>query len=164
MTNSRASRRARILPRSRSRNIMSALGGTVCPLVLALVPSVVPCVFLGQAPMSDSIALRAARFTAAYTSTLETNVAGGVTRGSVVQSAALLQMEIALKRLVGWRGASLFASVLGAGGPSPDALVGDLQGVLTTDAPPGLRIEEAWLEQDMLQSHLSILVGRYDMN
>ena len=143
---------------------MSARRGTVYPLVLVLGASVVPRVSLGQSPASDSVTLPATRFTAAYTSTWVNNVAGGVTQGSVVQSAALLEMEIALKRLAGWRGATLFASLLGAAGPSPDPLVGDLQGVLTTHAPPGLRMEEAWLEQDMLQNHLSVLIGRYDMN
>src|SRR4051812_20340015 len=119
---------------------------------------------VAQSSVRDSTTAPAAQLTAAYTGTLANDVAGGVTRGTIVQAAAMLQADLHLRALIGWKGARLFASVIGSAGPSPDPLVGDLQGVLSTVAPPGVWLEEAWLEQRMLDNRVSLLVGRYDVN
>lgn len=121
-----------------------------------------PCLLHGQSP--DSTTRPRAELTVAYTPTLLSNAAGGIVRGSLVQNAAVAQAMLDLRRLFGWHGAHFFVSLLGTGGQSPESFVGDIQGVLATTAPPGLRLEEAWLEQDMLRNHLSLLVGRYDIN
>ncbi len=123
---------------------------------------VLPSILLAQSP--DSTKRAATQFTLAYTPTLVNNVAGGVTRGSLVQHAALLEATLDLHQLVEWKGAHFFISLLGTGGPPADSMVGDLQGVLSTAAPTGLRLEEAWLEQDFLHNRLSLLAGRYDIN
>jgi porin len=46
----------------------------------------------------------------------------------------------------------------------PTDLVGALQAVSGIEAPPGLRVEELWLQQNALSGRLSVLVGRYDTN
>ena len=66
-----------------------------------------------------------------------TNAAGGVTRGSLVQNAALAEATINLSRLFGWHGAQFFVALLGTNGVNPEQFVGDLQGVLATSAPAG---------------------------
>jgi len=42
--------------------------------------------------------------------------------------------------------------------------VGDVQGVSDLEAPADLKLEEAWLQQNLLENRLSWLVGRYDLN
>lgn len=133
-------------------------------MVLAVTTVLLPHNLAAQPSTPDSARPSAAQFTVAYTGTLANNVVGGVARGSVVQSAALLQANVNLRTLIGWRGAHLFVSEVGTAGPSPDQLVGDLQGVLSTVAPAGVRLEEAWLEQNMLNNHVSVLLGRYDVS
>jgi porin len=125
---------------------------------------VLPQHLTAQSSVRDSANAAAAQLTAVYTGTLANSIAGGVTRGSVVQEAATLQADLRLRTLIGWKGARLFVSVIGSAGPSPDPLIGDLQGVLSTVAPPGVWLEEAWLEQNMLDNRVSLLVGRYDVN
>lgn len=119
---------------------------------------------LAQSPLRNGATPPEAQFTVAYTGTLVNNAAGGVARGSLFQNAALIESTINLQRLIGWKSAQVFASILGTTGPSPDRFVGDLQGVSSATAPPGLRLEEAWLEQDLLRNHVSLLAGRYDIN
>lgn len=138
---------------------------TLLPFAItALATTALPQSLVAQSPSRDTTTPPAAQFTFAYTGTLLTNAAGGISRGSLFQNAALIESTINLQRLIGWKSAQVFVSMLGTTGPSPDQFVGDLQGVLSTTAPPGLRLEEAWLEQDLLRNHLSLLAGRYDIN
>jgi porin len=54
--------------------------------------------------------------------------------------------------------------VIGTHGDTPDRLVGDVQGVSNFFATAALRLEEAWLQQNLFANRLSLLVGRYDLN
>jgi porin len=53
---------------------------------------------------------------------------------------------------------------LGTHGGAPSDLVGDVQGVSNLEASAAVRLEEAWLQQNLLHNRLSWLVGRYDLN
>jgi porin len=99
-----------------------------------------------------------------YTGELVTNTAGGAQRGSVFAGVAGVQFTLLLKQLVAWQGARLFVFVLGTHGGAPSRFVGDVQGVSNLEAPAEVRLEEAWLQQSLLDSRLSWLVGRYDLN
>jgi porin len=99
-----------------------------------------------------------------YTGELANNVAGGARRGTVFAGAGAAQFTLHLHRLVGWRGARLFVFGLGTNGGAPSGLVGDVQGVSNLQAPPGLRLEEAWLQQNLLDDRVSLLAGRYDVS
>jgi porin len=99
-----------------------------------------------------------------YTGVLQSNVAGGVRRGTVFGGAAAAQLTLELDRLVPWPGAQLFLFLLHTHGGAPTDLVGALQAVSGIEAPPGLRVEELWLQQNALSGRLSVLVGRYDTN
>ncbi|HEX7941248.1 MAG TPA: carbohydrate porin, partial [Gemmatimonadaceae bacterium] len=99
-----------------------------------------------------------------YTGELVGDAAGGARRGAAFAGAAGAQLTLLLRRLVGWRGASLFVFVLGTHGGAPSDLVGDVQGVSNLEAPATVRLEEAWLQQNLLGNRLSLLVGRYDLN
>ena len=60
--------------------------------------------------------------------------------------------------------ARAFVFALDTHGGAPGDLVGDVQGVSNLEAPATVRLEEAWLQQNLLDNRLSWLVGRYDLN
>jgi porin len=84
-------------------------------------------------------------------------------RGVVYAGVTGAQVTLLLSRLVGWHGARFFVYVLDTHGGAPSGLVGDVQGVSNLEAPPGVRLEEAWLQQNVFADRLSLLAGRYDL-
>ena len=118
-----------------------------------------------QTASGDSGA-RPVTLTLSYTGELVQGATGGARRGATFLGVAGAQLTLQLQRLVGWRGARLFAVVLDTHGGAPSDLVGDVQGVSNLEAPPpaAVRLEEAWLQQNLLDNRLSWLVGRYDLN
>jgi porin len=132
---------------------LSALGAMACG-----VPAI-----SAQTAAGDSGA-RPIILTFSYTGDLVQNAAGGARRGAAVPGAGGVQFTLLLGRLVGWRGARIFVFALGTHGGAPSDFVGDLQGVSNLEAPAAVRLEEAWLQQNLLGNRLSWLVGRYDLN
>lgn len=120
-------------------------------------------VVCGQTAGGDSGA-RAIIPAFSYTGELVQDAVGGTRRGTAVVGAAGVQVTLLLGRLIGWPGAQLFVLALGTHGGAPSALAGDLQGVSNLEAPAAVRLEEAWLQQNLLGNRLSWLVGRYDLN
>jgi porin len=102
--------------------------------------------------------------TFAYTGEIVQNAAGGARGGATFAGIAGGQVTLLLQRLLGWHGARIFIFALGTHGGAPSALVGDVQGVSNLEAPAAVRLEEAWLQQNLLDNRLSWLVGRYDLN
>ena len=98
-----------------------------------------------------------------YTGELVSDASGGAQRGVVYTGVAGAQLTLSLSRLVGWRHARLFIYALDAHGDAPSTLVGDVQGVSNLESPPGVRMEEWWLQQNMLAGRVSLLAGRYDL-
>jgi porin len=132
---------------------MSVLAATTCGA---------PAVY-GQMAAGDSGG-RPVILTFSYTGELVQNTGGGARRGATVAGAAGGEVTLLLGRLVGWHGARLFVFALATHGGAPSALVGDVQGVSNLEAPAAVRLEEAWLQQNLLDNRLSWLVGRYDLN
>ena len=130
--------------------------------VLAAMTCGAPAVY-GQMAAGDSGA-RPVILTFSYTGELVQNARGGARRGTTFAGAAGGEVTLLLGRLVGWHGARLFVFALGTHGGAPSDLVGDVQGVSNLEAPAAVRLEEAWLQQNLLDNRLSWLVGRYDLN
>src|SRR5205807_6153245 len=132
--------------------------------VLAAMTCGAPAVY-GQMAAGDSGA-RPVILTFSYTGELVHNAGGGTRRGTSFAGAAGGEVMLLLGRLVGWHGARIFVFALGTHGGAPSDLVGDVQRVSNLEAsPPGaVRLEEAWLQQNLLDNRLSWLVGRYDLN
>ncbi|MDP9247633.1 MAG: carbohydrate porin, partial [Candidatus Dormibacteraeota bacterium] len=130
-------------------------------IALAAVTCRAPAVS-GQAG-GDSSA-RPVLVTSSYTGEFVWNAAGGARRGTTIPGVAGVQVTLLLGRVAGWRGASLFAFALGTHGGAPSDFVGDVQGVSNLEAPPRVRLEEIWLQQNLLRDRLSWLAGRYDLN
>ena len=102
----------------------------------------------GQTARSDS-ASPGVVVTFSYSGELVENAAGGARQGPTVAH---------------WHGASAFLFGIGTQRGAPSDLVGDVQGVSNLEAPSVLRMEEAWLQQNLFDNHLSWLAGRYDLN
>lgn len=99
-----------------------------------------------------------------YTGDLVGNVAGGAQRGAAFAGAGTAEVTFLLGPLIKWPNARVFILALGIHGGAPSALVGDVQGVSGLEATPALRLEEAWLQQNLFGNRLSVLAGRYDLN
>ncbi|WP_292154449.1 carbohydrate porin [Brevundimonas sp.] len=70
-----------------------------------------------------------------------------------------------LERQFGWRGARVHFSLLANGGGEPNAVAGTLQGYDNIEVgSQGVRLYEAWIEQDLADGRASILAGLYDVN
>lgn len=70
-----------------------------------------------------------------------------------------------LERQLGWRGTRAHFSLLANGGGEPNAVAGTLQGYDNIEVgAQGLRLYEAWVEQDLAQGRASVLAGLYDVN
>ena len=130
---------------------------------LAALTSRVPAV-CGQTAAGGDSGARAVIPTISYTGELVQDAAGGARRGAAFSGAAGAQVTVLLGRLVGWHGARLFVFALGSHGGAPSDFVGDVQGVSNLEAPATVRLEEAWLQQNLLANRLSWLIGRYDLN
>jgi porin len=103
-------------------------------------------------------------FSVVYTAELRGNASGGIKRGVRYLDNLDVQVAIDADRLVGWRGARLFAYAIYNNGQPLSELVGDNQGVsnIETDVK-AVRLFEAWVEQDVGNKG-SIKAGLYNVN
>jgi porin len=92
------------------------------------------------------------------------NISGGLRRGGNYLGNLNLQLTLDAEALVGWTGATVFLYGLGIHGAQPSNFVGDAQGVSSIEAPAKWKLEEGWIQQNLLDNRFSALVGRYDLN
>lgn len=92
------------------------------------------------------------------------NVSGGVRRGSEYQGMLRWQAGVDGERLAGWSDSSAYFNLMALHHAGPVVLTGDAQGVSNMAGPSGVRLEEAWVQQNFFDGHLSVLAGRYDLN
>ena len=139
--------------------MISRDGATVAVLALAVSS-------LRASAQDTAASITRSRLTtaASYIGVLQSNVAGGNRRGTVYGGAAALQLSLALDRLVPWPSAQIFLFLLDTHGGMPTDLVGALQAVSSIEAPPGVRVEELWFQQNSWSGRFSVLIGRYDTN
>jgi porin len=92
------------------------------------------------------------------------NLSGGGRRGSAYQGMLRWQTSVDGEHVLGWPDSSAFFNVMATHQAGPSILTGDAQGVSNMAAPPGVRLEEAWIQKNFLDGRLSVLAGRYDLN
>jgi porin len=89
------------------------------------------------------------------------NASGGIARGTHYDGRLEVAVAADLETLVGWKGLSLFANGYQIHGES---ISGEALGVLMPasfiEAVPATRLFEVWLEQKLLDDHLSIRFGQ----
>src|SRR5438128_12130722 len=59
---------------------------------------------------------------------------------------------------------TLFVEGLNIHGGHPSSFAGDAQGVSSREGPARWTLEEGWIQQNLFDNQLSILIGRYDLN
>ena len=139
----------------------------LAPLVavlLALVGPATPSAAAAQDSVPVSPRRPAVLLTPIYDGDATTNLAGGARQRTAYVGALSVTVRVDGRQLLGIPGASAFVYGLATHGGSPSDFVGDVQGVNNLEAPPALRLEEAWVQQNLLRNRLSILLGRYDLN
>ena len=92
------------------------------------------------------------------------NATGGLRTGVVYLGTLRLPVTVDGERLLGWRGMTFYAEGLAVHGGEPERWVGDAQGVSNLAAPGGAQLYEAWVQQNLAENRVSLLVGRYDVN
>jgi len=81
-----------------------------------------------------------------------------------------LTATVDFEKILGWNGATLFADILGNNGGIPNDRVGTsgrygtIQGISNIAAPNTWKLYQFWIEQNFLNSKLSLLFGLYDLN
>jgi porin len=116
---------------------------------------------------SDSTATQAASAlatTMTYDGAAIADATGGLRRSSTCIGNLHWRSLVDLEQAFGWSDSRFFADVLWVHGGNPDAFVGDAMGVSNIAAPPGVQIEELWIERNVPAADLSFLIGLYDLN
>ncbi len=105
-------------------------------------------------------------YTGEYFAVFEHNLENGTVYLDNIDITATLNFE----KLLGWNGATCFAYVLGNHGGIPNERVGTIgrsgaiQGVSNIATHNTWKLYEFWLEQQLFDERLSLLVGLYDLN
>jgi porin len=92
------------------------------------------------------------------------DLAGGARRGATYLGTLRLQLTIDGLRLAGFPGMTLFVEGLNIHGGHPSSFAGDAQGVSSLEGPARWMLNEGWIQQNLFDNRLSILIGRYDLN
>jgi porin len=104
-------------------------------------------------------------WSSAYTADVIGVVDGADARAGRFLDNLDLALDGDLAKQFGWRGARAHLSLLANGGGEPNAVAGSLQGYDNIEvAAQGVRLYEAWVEQDLAGGAGSVLAGLYDVN
>ena len=98
-----------------------------------------------------------------YTGEMVSTLSGGVRRKTVYLDNMDLTLTLDVERLLGWPGARVFVYGLGNRGGNPSSHVGDAQGVSDIEAFDTWKLFEAWVEQQLFDARLSLLLGLYNL-
>lgn len=101
---------------------------------------------------------------AVYTGEGVSAVEGGLRARGVYLDNLDVRLRIRGGPLVGSAGTSALIYVISNRGTNPSTYIGDAQGVSNIAAESSWRLYEAWIQQNLLQDRLSLLVGLYDLN
>lgn len=103
-------------------------------------------------------------FEAVYTGEVYSNLSGGLHQSSVYLDNVDLTLALDAEKLFDWKGAAIFIYGLGDDGENPSENSGDIQGISSIAAYNTWKIYEAWIQQNLTDQKLSVLLGLYDLN
>ncbi|KGI78668.1 hypothetical protein LF63_0104335 [Oleiagrimonas soli] len=92
------------------------------------------------------------------------NLGGGLRRDTAYVGNLRLDSTFDLDRIAGWPQTTAYVNAMWLHGGQPDAFIGDAQGVSNLTAPPGVVLEEAWIQRNFNAHGVSLLAGKYDVN
>jgi len=100
-----------------------------------------------------------------YTGEVFSVVSGGIDRKTEYLDNIDLTLTIDAEELWGWEGVTFFVYGLGNHGGDPSRThIGDTQGISNIETVDTWKLYEAWVEQNLFDDRLSLLVGLHDMN
>lgn len=114
--------------------------------------------------LRSALAKKGFEFEFVYSGEVMANVSGGLNRGAKYLDNVDLTMTVSLEEFIGWKGATFHVYGLGNYGGSPSDLVGDTQAVSNIDSPNAWRLYQLWLEQNLFEDHVAVLLGLLDLN
>ncbi len=85
------------------------------------------------------------------------NLSGGIKEGTIYEGLLKLTLQLDLKKIAGWEGASIFASALypHGNGLSKD-YTGDFNILSNIDAYDSVRLFELWFQQKLFDGKMSV--------
>jgi porin len=93
------------------------------------------------------------------------NMSGGLKTGVVYDGLTTASVQLDLEKLIGWTGATFFIDAYQIHGRGPSGnLVGNQQIVSNIEATRGTKLYALWLEQKLLNGHLTIRIGQEGAN
>jgi porin len=93
------------------------------------------------------------------------NMTGGLKRGLVYDGLTTASVRLNLQKIIGWTGATFFVNAYQIHGRGPSAnLIGNLQIVSNIEATRDTKLYQLWLEQTLLNEHLTIRIGQEGAN
>lgn len=99
-----------------------------------------------------------------YTGEYLSNLSGGIETGGSYLDNIDITATFNLEKIVGWNGSTLFAYVLGNNGNVPNDKVGSFQGISNIETYNTWKLYQFWIEQQLFENKISLLVGLYDLN
>jgi porin len=100
-------------------------------------------------------------FSGEYTGEVLSNLSGGIKEGTIYEGLLKLTLQLDLKKIVGWNGASIFASALYPHGNGlSKQYTGDFNILSSIDAYDSLRLFEFWFQQKLFGDKMSIRIGQ----
>ena len=99
-----------------------------------------------------------------YKGEVFSNISGGMETKSVYLDNIDLVFDFNLEEIVGWKGAKLNSHILGNHGGDPSEYSGAAQGISNIAAYETWKLYQFWLEQNLFDEKLSLLLGLYDLN
>jgi porin len=112
----------------------------------------------------DQLAKRGISPKVVYDGDAFANLGGGVQRGATYEGNLHLQLFLDGGRLFSSPDTTAFITGIVIHGGQPGSFSGDAQGVSNIQAPPDVKLEEAWVQRNFFAGRSSVLAGRYDLN
>ena len=109
---------------------------------------------------------RAFAWEALYRADFVANASGGLRRKSTLLGNLDLKLSADLDKAWGWKGSSAFVHAISSHGGKPNAKhVGSGQGIDNIEVDTNTaKIFQAWVQQQLFDDRLSVLLGLYDLN
>ena len=93
------------------------------------------------------------------------SLAGGLRSGAAYNGLTTGAITADLHKVLGWRGATLFANAFHIHGRGPSTLhVGNQQLVSNIEGTPAIKLYNLWVEQELLSGALNVRVGQQGAN
>jgi porin len=93
------------------------------------------------------------------------NLTGGGHQGLSYNGLTIAKLDVDLDKVAGWSGAEFLVEAFNIHGHGPSRnFLGNLQLISNIEATPSIKLYDLWLDQTLLDGHLSIRIGQEGAN